>query len=152
MASPSGNLDVQPEALSAFATTSRERADRFRQLHQLFGDTHVPRHAFGVMPASFGLAAAYAEQFESCLQGLADGADVMADIAEGLDDTAGSYTGSDVDNRDLFAPGRSDTPERAPLMPGRPPVPDAGHEPTPSPSATPSPTPQAAPTVAEGGR
>ncbi|MCW3820232.1 type VII secretion target [Micromonospora sp. DR5-3] len=105
MTSPSKNLDVQPEALTAFAATSRERATRFRELRQKFHDGHVPRHAFGIMPASFSLAAAYAEQFEACLQGLEDGAEVMADIAEGMSDTADAYTGTDVATTDLFAPG-----------------------------------------------
>ncbi|WP_229398774.1 type VII secretion target [Micromonospora okii] len=127
MTSPNGNLDVQPEALSAFAAASRDRADRFRQLRQAFGDGHVPRHAFGVMPASFSLAAAYAEQFEACLAGLADGAEVMADIAEGLEDTAGAYTGSDVANRDLFVPGGPPAPGPVPM-------------PLPSPSPGPAPT------------
>lgn len=108
MTSPSRDLDVQPEALTAFAAASRDRAASFRDLRQRCHDGHVPRHAFGVMPASFGLAAAYAEQFESCLQGLADAAEVMADIAEGLTDMADAYTGTDVANTDLFAPGRPD--------------------------------------------
>lgn len=105
MTSPGRNLDVQPEALTAFAAASRDRAARFRELYRVFNDGHVPRHAFGVMPASFSLAAAYAEQFEACLTGLAEGAEVMADIAEGIDDTADAYTGTDVGNTDLFAPG-----------------------------------------------
>jgi hypothetical protein len=103
--SPSKNLDVQPEALKAFAAASRDRATRFNELGRVFRDGHVPRHAFGIMPASFSLAAAYAEQFEACLQGLADGAEVMADIAEGMSDTADAYTGTDVATTDLFAPG-----------------------------------------------
>ncbi|MGC4804873.1 WXG100 family type VII secretion target [Micromonospora sp. DT233] len=125
MTSPNANLDVEPEALSAFAGASRGRAEQFRQLRQSFSDGHVPRHSFGVMPASFSLAAAYAEQFEACLAGLADGAELMADIAEGLDDTAGAYTGSDVANRALFVPGGGAS------APG----------PTPSPSPRPAPTP-----------
>lgn len=120
MSSPSRDLDVQPEALTAFAAASRDRADRFRELRQVFHDGHVPRHAFGIMPASFGLAAAYAEQFEACLQGLADGAEVMADIAEGLTDMADAYTGTDVANVDLFVPGRQPAPEV--LAPGRRPT------------------------------
>lgn len=111
MSSPSSELEVQPEALAAFAKASTDRAGRFRELHRSFGDGHVPRHAFGVMPASFGLAAAYAEQFEACLQGLADGAEVMADIAEGLRDTADAYTGTDVANTDMFVPGRPAAPD-----------------------------------------
>ncbi len=105
MTSPSKNLDVQPEALTAFAAASRDRATRFRELHRVFNDGHVPRHAFGIMPASFSLAAAYAEQFEACLTGLAEGAEVMADIAEGISDTADAYTGTDVGTTDLFVPG-----------------------------------------------
>lgn len=105
MTSPSKNLDVQPEALKAFAAASRDRSARFSELRQRFQDGHVPRHAFGIMPASFSLAAAYAEQFEACLQGLADGAEVMADIAEGISDTADAYTGTDVASTDLFVPG-----------------------------------------------
>ncbi|MET7960241.1 type VII secretion target [Micromonospora zamorensis] len=111
MSSPSSELEVQPEALTAFAKASTDRAGRFRELHRSFGDGHVPRHAFGVMPASFSLAAAYAEQFEACLQGLAEGAEVMADIAEGLDDTAAAYTGTDVANTDMFVPGRPPAPD-----------------------------------------
>ncbi|MGW3604742.1 type VII secretion target [Micromonospora sp. NPDC005161] len=116
MSSPSSELEVQPEALTAFAASSTDRAARFRELHRSFGDGHVPRHAFGVMPASFGLAATYAEQFEACLQGLADGAEVMADIAEGLRDTADAYTGTD-----MFVPGRPAAPDviaPGPLSPG----------------------------------
>ncbi|MFD2763776.1 hypothetical protein [Micromonospora eburnea] len=105
MTSPSKNLDVQPEALTAFAAASRDRASRFGELRQVFHDGHVPRHAFGIMPASFSLAAAYAEQFEACLTGLAEGAEVMADIAEGISDTADAYTGTDVATNDMFAPG-----------------------------------------------
>ncbi|MGR6316699.1 hypothetical protein Q2K19_09535 [Micromonospora soli] len=105
MTSPSKDLEVQPEALAAFAATSRGRAAQFRELRQRFQDGHVPRHAFGIMPASFSLAAVYAEQFEACLQGLAEGAEVMADIAEGITDTADAYTGTDVASTDLFAPG-----------------------------------------------
>ncbi|MET8906330.1 type VII secretion target [Micromonospora sp. NPDC004551] len=105
MTSPSRNLEVQPEALTAFATASRDRADRFRELRRVFHDGHVPRHAFGIMPASFSLAAAYAEQFDACLQGLEDGAEVMADIAEGISDTADAYTGTDVATTDMFTPG-----------------------------------------------
>ncbi|SCL38566.1 type VII secretion target [Micromonospora aurantiaca (nom. illeg.)] len=105
MTSPSRNLDVQPEALRAFAAASRDRAGRFRELERAFRDGHVARHSFGVMPASFSLAAAYEQQFEACLEGLADGAEVMADIAEGLDDTAEAYTGTDVANTDMFKPG-----------------------------------------------
>ncbi|MET7671530.1 WXG100 family type VII secretion target [Micromonospora luteifusca] len=111
MSSPSNELEVQPEALKAFAKASTDRAARFRELHGSFGEGHVPRHAFGVMPASFSLAASYAEQFEACLQGLADGAEVMADIAEGLDDTADAYTGTDVANTDMFVPGRPAAPD-----------------------------------------
>ncbi|MEH1167796.1 type VII secretion target [Micromonospora sp. CPCC 205539] len=121
MSGPSNELDVQPEALTAFAAASNDRAARFRELHRSFADGHVPRHAFGVMPASFSLAASYAEQFEACLQGLADGAEVMADIAEGLTDTAAAYTGTDVANTDLFAPGRPPAPDviaPGPLSPG----------------------------------
>ncbi|WBB73341.1 type VII secretion target [Micromonospora sp. WMMD1128] len=105
MTSPSRDLDVQPEALTAFAAASRDRATRFRELHRGFRDGHVSRHSFGVMPASFSLAAAYAEQFEACLQGLEEGAEVMADIAEGLTDTADAYTGTDVATTDMFTPG-----------------------------------------------
>ena len=105
MTSPSRNLEVQPEALTAFAAASRDRAGQFRELHRLFRDGHVARHAFGVMPASFSLAAAYEQQFEACLEGLEDGADVMATIAEGLRDTAEAYTGTDVANTDMFTPG-----------------------------------------------
>ncbi|SBT50744.1 type VII secretion target [Micromonospora auratinigra] len=105
MTSPSRNLEVQPEALAAFAAASRDRATRFQELRRLFQDGHVPRHAFGVMPASFSLSAAYQEQFEACLTGLAEGAEVMADIAEGMRDTADAYTGTDLDNNDMFAPG-----------------------------------------------
>ena len=111
MSSPSNETEVDPEALKAFASASTDRAARFRELHRSFGDGHVPRHAFGVMPASFSLSAMYAEQFEACLQGLADGAEVMADIAEGLTDTADAYTGSDVANTDLFVPGRPAEPD-----------------------------------------
>ncbi|WP_410810329.1 type VII secretion target [Micromonospora sp. 067-2] len=111
MSGPSNELEVQPEALKAFAAASNDRAARFRELHRSFGDGHVPRHAFGVMPASFSLAATYAEQFEACLQGLADGAEVMADIAEGLSDTADAYTGTDVASTDLFVPGRPPAPD-----------------------------------------
>ncbi|MCX5119340.1 type VII secretion target [Micromonospora sp. NBC_00362] len=111
MSSPSNELEVQPEALTAFAAGSKDRAARFRELHRAFGDGHVPRHAFGVMPASFNLAATYAEQFEACLQGLADGAEMMADIAEGLTDTAAAYTGTDAANTDLFVPGRPPAPD-----------------------------------------
>lgn len=105
MTSPNKNLAVEPEALAAFAATSRGRATQFGELRQRFHDGHVPRHAFGVMPASFSLAAAYAEQFEACLTGLAEGAEVMADIAEGISDTADAYTGTDVATTDMFAPG-----------------------------------------------
>ncbi|RKF27853.1 type VII secretion target [Micromonospora globbae] len=105
MTSPSRNLDVQPEALTAFAAASRDRATRFRELRRVFHDGHVPRHAFGIMPASFSLAAAYAEQFEACLQGLEEGAEMMDDIADGLTDTADAYTGTDVANNDMFTPG-----------------------------------------------
>lgn len=118
MTGPARELDVQPEALTAFAAASRDRADRFRELHRAFGDGHVPRHAFGVLPASFSLAAAYAEQFEACLQGLADGAELMADIAEGLTDTAAAYTGADVANTDLFVPGRPAAPDVVAPGPG----------------------------------
>lgn len=122
MSSPS-ELEVQPEALMTFAKASTDRAARFRELHRVFGDGHVPRHAFGVMPASFSLAATYAEQFEACLQGLADGAEVMADIAEGLKDTADAYTGTDVANTDMFVPGRPAAPDviaPGPWSPGAP--------------------------------
>lgn len=105
MTSPSRNLEVQPEALTAFAAASRDRATRFRELHRVFRDGHVARHSFGVMPASFSLAAAYAEQFEACLQGLEEGAEVMVDIAEGMTDTADAYTGTDVATTDMFTPG-----------------------------------------------
>ncbi|MFU8872190.1 hypothetical protein [Micromonospora sp. SL4-19] len=105
MTSPSRNLDVQPEALKAFAAASRDRAARFHELSRVFRDGHVPRHAFGIMPASFSLAAAYAEQFEACLQGLEEGAEAMADIAEGMSDTADAYTGTDVASNDMFVPG-----------------------------------------------
>ncbi len=104
MTSPSKNLDVQPEALTVFAAASRDRVARFRELHQIFNDGHVARHAFGIMPASFSLADAYKEQFEACLTGLAEGAEVMADIAEGISDTADAYTGTDVGTTELFTP------------------------------------------------
>ncbi|MGC4895562.1 type VII secretion target [Micromonospora sp. DT31] len=105
MTSPSRNLDVQPEALRAFAAASRARAGRFRELHRLFSDGHVARHSFGVMPASFSLAATYAEQFEECLQGLLDGTEMMLTIAEGISDTADAYDGTDGVNTGMFTVG-----------------------------------------------
>jgi hypothetical protein len=35
----------------------------------------------------------------------------MADIADGLTDTAGAYTGTDVANTDMFVPGRPPAPD-----------------------------------------
>jgi hypothetical protein len=105
VSSPEKNVVVDPEALVAFAKASRGRAERFRTLHGSFHDGHVPRHAFGVMPASFSLAAAYAEQFEACLQGLADAAELMDDVAEGVTYMAENYTATDVATADLFSPG-----------------------------------------------
>ena len=118
MTGPDRDLDVQPEALTAFASASRERAEQFRSLHRAFGDGHVPRHAFGVMPASFSLATAYAEQFEACLQGLADAAEVMADVAEGLSDTDEAYIDADLAATDLFVSGRPPAPDGIAPGPG----------------------------------
>ncbi|MFC0097556.1 type VII secretion target [Micromonospora marina] len=105
MTSPSRNLDAQPEALRAFAAASRDRSSRFRELERAFRDGHVARHSFGVMPASFSLAAAYEQQFEACLQGLADGAETMLTIATGLTETAAAYDDTDAANDTMFTAG-----------------------------------------------
>lgn len=117
-------LLVEAAALDAFAATSRDRAERFRQLATAFQEGHVSRSAFGIMPASYGLSSAYAEQFESCLAGLSDGADVMDDIADGVRRAGQAYTATDVANLDLFAPQPERTgPSLAPGVLGSSPAP-----------------------------
>lgn len=105
------NLDVEPEALEAFAKASEGRAERFGELQAAFLDARVARHAFGVMPASFSLAATYEEYFEACLEGLREGVAVMAAIAEGIAEEAAAYRGTDVANTDLFVPGGATDPD-----------------------------------------
>lgn len=95
-------LHVEPEALDAFAKTSLGRADQFQEVAAQVRDGAVGRHDFGVMPASFALYEQYSTFLADCLSGLNESVEAMEDIAEGIRQTALSYTTTDADNAAMF--------------------------------------------------
>jgi hypothetical protein len=101
--------DVDPAALDAFASRSRERATEFETARQQMQDGRVDRMSFGIMPAAFMLFDRYTEQVEACLDGLAEGAGVMDDIADGVTLLRDAYTAVDEANADMFRPAGGGT-------------------------------------------
>lgn len=95
-------FEVNPEALDAFAKTSRGRADTFEDLLARVRDGEVDRKAFGIMPAAFSLYDRYEAFLADCMEGLKDGAAAMEAIAEAVDDTAQEYSTLDQETHNMF--------------------------------------------------
>jgi len=103
---PGGDgFEVEPEKLTAFAATSRGRGDQFDEIRTRMRDGAVGRSSFGIMPASFSLSDQYDTVLEECLQALADAAEAMETVAEGVLAERDQYLLTDAAAERMFGGG-----------------------------------------------
>ena len=103
---PGGDgFEVEPEKLTAFAATSRGRSDQFDEIRTRMRDGAVGRSAFGIMPASFSLHGRYDTVLEACLQALADAAEAMETVADGVIAERDEYLRTDAAAARMFGGG-----------------------------------------------
>jgi len=86
-------LVVSPSAIAKYGTAVGEQQGQLQRIHDTLDSAHVPAHAFGKLPEAGGLYRAYAEHAEEVLDITKQLPSHIGGVAEGLLDTARSYSG-----------------------------------------------------------
>lgn len=89
---PAAGVIVSPSAIAAYGTSVGEQRGRLQHIHQILSSARVPSNAFGLLAEANGLQAAYTEHAAEVLAVTGQLPGHIGQIAEGLLDTARSYS------------------------------------------------------------
>lgn len=97
---------VEPGAITQYAALIDAQAERIAEIRSRLSSVSLNANDFGKLPNAQDLFDAYQEHAEAEQKNFADLLEIMADTAEGLNDTADNYATTDSDIASVYGGGR----------------------------------------------
>ena len=91
-------FEVHPAELRGYAQLIREQVARLEQVHATLAGVSVPAGAFGKLPQSADLAAAYEQHAGAEVANTAELPGLLDQVAGGLESSAGTYAAAESAN------------------------------------------------------
>lgn len=93
-----GGLEVHSSALKQYAQLIREQASRLEQVHSTLAGVSVPGGAFGKLPESSDMEAAYEQHASAEVSNTGALPTLLSQIAAGLESNAANYAAAESAN------------------------------------------------------
>lgn len=90
--------EVRPPALRAFASNISEQVPSLQRVNSALTDVHVPSSAFGKLPESGELCAAYESHASAEIANTAELQELFSQVSDALDVTADHYSAAELTN------------------------------------------------------